>query len=143
TCVACNQPSDCTAQTTACITNTCTGNACGTANASNTTACTDNGGSVCDGNGTCVACNVDGDCGGSQVCNNHLCVACNKASDCTAQASLCKINTCTSMVCGTNNASQGTTCTDNGGSVCDANGACVECNTDNDCTGAKVCSPAG
>ena len=49
---------DCPALTTTCLANTCTGGCCGTANAPDTTACTDDGGKVCDGSGACVACNV-------------------------------------------------------------------------------------
>jgi hypothetical protein len=39
------------------------------------TACTDGGGTVCDGAGNCVACNTDGQCPSGDVCTNHECVA--------------------------------------------------------------------
>ncbi|WP_170319981.1 plastocyanin/azurin family copper-binding protein [Polyangium spumosum] len=39
------------------------------------TTCTDGGGTVCDDNGTCVACNVDADCMNGDVCMANACVA--------------------------------------------------------------------
>ena len=39
------------------------------------TACTEDGGSVCDGLGVCVECNNDNQCPGSQICNNNSCEA--------------------------------------------------------------------
>ncbi len=39
------------------------------------TACTDGGGSVCDGAGACVECNSDGQCPSGDVCTDHACVA--------------------------------------------------------------------
>lgn len=38
------------------------------------TACTDNGGTVCDGAGVCVECNNNPDCNGTDICQNHQCV---------------------------------------------------------------------
>lgn len=124
--VGCTSPADCTAPLTACKSSTCSDGACGTANAAITTACTDNGGRVCDGAGNCVKC--------------------NQATECPAPTTVCKTNTCDGHACGTQNAAKGTTCTDNGGAVCDGNGSCVaaHCNdgvkdadeTDKDCGGS-------
>jgi hypothetical protein len=130
-CVVCVMPTDCAAPTTACKTNTCTANACGTQNVPSG-SCNDNGGKLCDGNGTCVACLAP--------------------ADCAAPTTVCKIATCdgTAHTCGTTNAAKGTSCTDAGGAVCDGNGTCVSMHcmdgvrdadeTDVDCGGAS-CSP--
>jgi hypothetical protein len=50
---------------------------------------------------------------------------CAMPTDCAAQKTLCKVNTCSSNVCGTMSAAPGTGCADSGGAVCDGNGACV------------------
>jgi hypothetical protein len=104
---SCHVASDCPASATACVTDTCTSGCCGTVNATAGAACSDNGGKLCDGAGTCVAC--------------------LEATDCPAQASLCKVNACDAAVhtCGTTDAPAGTTCTDNGGTTCNATGTCV------------------
>jgi hypothetical protein len=74
-CVECTAPTDCAAQASLCLVNTCTATTCGTTNAATGTACTDNGGTVCSASGTCVACNVDADCAGGGVCSNNTCMA--------------------------------------------------------------------
>ena len=74
TCVACNVPGDCTPSTTLCGTVTCTGNACGSTSAVVGTACSDSGGTRCDGMGKCVQCNVASDCTGGMGCTLHKCV---------------------------------------------------------------------
>jgi hypothetical protein len=89
-CVACIVASDCPAQDTACVVNTCDSSThtCGTAAAAPGTACTDNGGAVCNRKGACTAqhCN-DGvlngdeswiDVGGS--CGTIISIAVGKAS---------------------------------------------------------------
>jgi hypothetical protein len=91
------------------------------------TTCTDSGGAVCDGNGNCVQCNMP--------------------SDCAAQATLCKINTCTINACGVMNAAQGATCNDNGGTACNATGVCslasgAACTTNGDCA-SGICMMEG
>src|SRR5580704_3824258 len=78
-CVACLGPLDCTAPATNCVTNTCTNSVCGMMNAAVGTACTDSGGTVCDGTGMCGQCNQDSDCttGPCNVCPPaaNLCLA--------------------------------------------------------------------
>jgi hypothetical protein len=110
---SCTSPSACPASSTLCVVDTCSSGCCGTSNASSDTTCSDNGGTVCDGAGHCVACLT--------------------AANCAAQSTLCKINTCTANSCGITNAAAETTCTDNGGSVCNGNGSCVACVTAADC----------
>jgi hypothetical protein len=128
--MACQTPADCPSAVNDCVAATCPGGCCGTTNQPSGMACTSNNGKVCDGNGNCVACVM--------------------ASDCAAQASLCKVNTCASNTCGTMNAPADTTCSDNGGVVCDGSGTCASMHcadnvkdadeTDIDCGGAS-CSP--
>jgi hypothetical protein len=127
---ACASPTDCPAPMTECIKPTCDGNVCGTVNTSNTKDCTDNGGRICDGNGSCVQC--------------------NEAANCPPLPTLCVTNTCDGHTCGTQNAAKGTPCFDNGGVVCDGNGTCIadHCSdgivdadeSDKDC-GGKACAP--
>lgn len=52
---------------------TCIAQKCGADQATAGTPCTDGGGKVCDGAGSCVACNLDADCGGTDVCKAHAC----------------------------------------------------------------------
>src|SRR6185437_5895517 len=42
-------------------------------------------------------------------------------------------------VCGVTDASSGASCSDSGGTVCNATGSCVACNTTADCHGSGVC----
>src|SRR5262249_33934872 len=65
-------------QSTACVVNTCTQGCCGTAHAALGASCTDRGGKVCDGKGTCVGCNGNSDCGAYCVdgaCNDPIALA--------------------------------------------------------------------
>jgi hypothetical protein len=124
---ACTDPSQCAASASACVVDTCTAGCCGTTDATKGTACTDDGGKVCDGAGKCVGCLA--------------------ATDCPAQTTVCKVNTCTSAhACGAQNAPKGTQCNDSGGVICDGNGTCVSAHctdgmkdadeTDTDCGGS-------
>ena len=61
-CVGCNATADCSAPATLCLTTACSAGLYGDASAAIGTACTDLGGTVCDGNGTCVGCNTTADC---------------------------------------------------------------------------------
>jgi hypothetical protein len=100
---ACTAASTCTAQSTLCVTNTCTAGCCGTVNAASGGTCTDNGGVVCDGNGTCVECNVDGDCPTGGTCQMNKCTlkangaACTTSSQCAN--SHCASGTCCNTAC--------------------------------------------
>ncbi len=53
-CVACNSAAQCPGEDGQCASRTCSGNACGMGFAPSGTACDENGGSACDGAGTCV-----------------------------------------------------------------------------------------
>jgi alpha-tubulin suppressor-like RCC1 family protein len=104
-CVACLQSTDCTS-TTACVQVTCDGtHACVSMNAGAGDGCSDNGGAVCDGLGTCVAC--------------------NQASDCALPSTVCVTGaSCDAHACAYAYADEGTACTDNHGHFCDTVGQC-------------------
>ena len=129
-CAACVVADDCARWLSACTQNTCVSSACGAVSAPAGSTCTDNGGRLCDGSGTCVECVAP--------------------TDCPAQTTVCKTNTCLANACGTNDAAKGTACTDNGGAVCNGAGECVpmHCDdslmdsdeTDIDCGG--TCGPS-
>jgi hypothetical protein len=100
---ACTAATDCAEATTLCLNRACTAGCCTFTNAAAFTACDDNMGKVCDGNGVCVAgCDVVGDCPAPPVCQTA---------------------TCTNHVCATKNAPLAGTCSANGSVCCD--GACV------------------
>ncbi len=113
----CNVPSDCPAPATACQSNSCSAGACGTTNAAAGMPCSDSGGTVCDGNGSCVpGCSMPAD------CPNITTTAC-QANLCNPMVSLCMLV----------DAPPGLPCSDNGGTLCDGNGACVACLMASDC----------
>jgi hypothetical protein len=100
--------------------------------------CNDNGGQLCNGTGSCVECIKGTDCNpeaGLLVCSAAgNCVQCNLATDCPTPLSKCLVAACTGNSCKPTNAAQGTMCNDNGGAVCNGKGACVQCNSDQDCS---------
>ena len=56
--------------------------------------------------------------------------SCDFATDCgEVQTTDCILTSCDNGCCGTTNSPMGTNCTDNGGNVCDGNGACIGCMT--------------
>ncbi len=148
-CVACNQPTDCPAPTTACVTNTCTGSACGTANTALGTSCNELGGVVCDGRGACVpahctdtvkdADETDVDCGGSSCSPCADAKACLVGADCVDKVCtghVCQAPTCTD---GVRNGAE--TDTDCGGTTCDGLGkTCADqkhCGANADCVNSE------
>jgi hypothetical protein len=93
-CVQCLRASDCAQPASACKVSTCINYACGVANASAGSACNDNGGDRCDGNGNCVNHCSDGvkddnetdvDCGGACATKCQPYRRCLAADDCTTQ----------------------------------------------------------
>jgi hypothetical protein len=115
-CVACLAATDCPASTTTCATPTCNAHACGADFAALGTACSDHGGAVCNGTGSCVAMHcmdgvkdadeTDKDCGGScPACAVGL--ACKVTADC-ATGNACATNVCTAISCTANAPTNGT-----------------------------------
>ncbi len=102
-------------------------------------SCASNGGTVCDGAGSCIACNVDSDCkDGMTVCLSHACVApsCMDGSKNGAEADVDCGGDCAGCAIGKTCSSDG----DCASNACDGGGHCVVCNLDSDCNdAAKVC----
>jgi hypothetical protein len=114
----CN-PGQCSQQNNAstCTTNTCVNNVC------TPSSCT--GGTLCNGEGTCVECLDDNGCDGDQVCGDgNTCVdpapACNN-SNCTGSNPLaCTIKACVNDVCVDQNQCGDATPICNGAGLCTA-----------------------
>jgi len=70
---SCTTPDDCPGADTTCSTRTCEAGLCGAEYAAADTACTEDGGQVCDGDGNCVECNTADQCDPGEECVNHLC----------------------------------------------------------------------
>ncbi|MGH7436488.1 MAG: hypothetical protein ACRENE_12515 [Polyangiaceae bacterium] len=87
-CGGCQTSADCPATPTACVSATCTQGVCGTTNAAAGTACSDNGGIVCDGKGICTSSHCsDGVQDGDETakdCGGATCPACDVGSTCKA-----------------------------------------------------------
>jgi hypothetical protein len=141
-CVACNAPTDCAPQTTLCLVNACNGNFCGTTPTSLGTACTDSGGVVCDGFGSCVSTHctdgvkdadeTDADCGGATCapCGDNL--MCKLPRDC--QSGDCKSLVCTACTQDTD-CQSGNYCdsTNNGGTCTPTRTTAGACTAGNQC----------
>jgi hypothetical protein len=120
-CVGCIANGNCPGSGTTCATPTCKQNTCEETPAPAYTACTDNGGHICNGLGKCVAC-TDQD-----------------LSACPVTGTTCSTPACKSNgTCTTDSAPTETACTDNGGKVCNGTGKCVACNTAADCPSGTV-----
>ncbi|MBI4918186.1 MAG: hypothetical protein HY825_20280 [Acidobacteria bacterium] len=70
----CWTPAECPGVDTICGIRTCDDGVCGVNAAPASTACGQNGGTVCDGLGTCVECVGNVDCGPTTECSGHVCV---------------------------------------------------------------------
>jgi alpha-tubulin suppressor-like RCC1 family protein len=102
----CKVTADCPDPGTTCVKVRCTDSGtCDTTNAKLGSTCVDAKGSVCDGEGHCVGCNV--------------------AKDCSAPATSCKtVKGCTNHVCELSDEPAGTACNDANGHICNATGQC-------------------
>jgi hypothetical protein len=121
-CVAClSGDTRCDSQDTQCQDFSCgAGNTCvGTPAASGAT-CTV-GGIVCDGAGSCVGCVGDAQCPTDTDCADHSC-------------------NLTTNQCQVLNAPNTTSCNDDGGTICNGSGSCVQCNTNADCNDNNECT---
>ncbi len=136
-CIPCETPTDCPVPAAACIVAVCNGGICATMQAPQNTPCNDDGGKLCDGAGTCVACIVDADCGLSMGhCQDNVCVAATCTNglldgsetslDCGGSCPSCP-NGATCMIPGD--------CTSG---VCDVS-TCRPCGFDADCSAASYC----
>ena len=139
----CTTADDCPGSDGQCGQRSCTNSTCAIAAEPAGTACSEGGGAVCDGQGSCVECVVDGDCGAG-ICQQNACVSqtCTNGSqdgdesdlDCggscapcanglhCGEPSDCASNHCTGGTC--NPCADNADCADTPGTVCDA-GVCV------------------
>ncbi len=136
-----------------CTVATCQNGAPGSVPAVAGTPCNQNGGSVCDGSSSCVSCLTEADCPSGGACQVATCSAgaCGfvAAGAQTLPAESQTEGDCEVLVCdGTSQsptqvpAQAGTTCNENGGSVCDEAGSCVSCLSDTDCPTGGACQAA-
>jgi hypothetical protein len=123
TCLGCNTGADCPGTDTECQTRTCSNNTCGVAFAAA---------------GTPTAAQTAGDCkqnecngAGAIVANIHNADVPNDGFQCTADSCVQGTPKFTPIA-------SGTACNQNGGSLCDAIGDCVQCNTASDCPGTDT-----
>ncbi len=119
-------------------------------------------GQVCDvAMKSCVGCLSSADCKSADrsVCDgaSHTCVGCTKDAECPGTAPACDLKSKTCVQCGNDaQCAPGTVCTQGqctpgctathacaGGLTCDtSNGKCVECTSNNDCSGTTpFCAP--
>jgi hypothetical protein len=143
---SCSSPSECPATGTACLVPDCAGSCCNSTKAPLGTPCTDGGGTVCDGAGSCVAMHctdglkdadeTDKDCGGScPPCGDTL--HCVKNADCASGVCDPGAKTCTPATCTDQTKNGNETDVDCGGPECDAlNDLCAvgkACSGNGDC----------
>ncbi len=140
---SCSSPSACPTQPTACIVDTCASGCCGTVYASIGMPCTDHGGVVCNGSGSCVSTHcadgvqdadeTDTDCGGATCAPCSDGKKCLQGSDCVDRvcngSHLCAAPSCAD---GVRNGNE--TDVDCGGSVCPTCANGKQCQIGTDCT---------
>jgi hypothetical protein len=88
-----------------------------------------------------VECIIDGDCDAGEVCTDGTCVPdveCNMDSDCDDE-NQCTANTCADGTCVYPSLDPDVSCDQDGGSFCDGDGNCVECNNALQCPGGGEC----
>jgi hypothetical protein len=123
TCLGCNTGADCPGSDTECQTRTCTSNTCGV---SFTAA------------GTPTAAQTAGDCKQNE-CNGAGAIVANiHNADVPSDAFQCTTDTCVQGVPTFTPVASGTACNQNNGTLCDAIGDCVQCNTASDCPGSDT-----
>jgi hypothetical protein len=123
TCLGCNTGTDCPGTDTECQTRTCVANICGVA----FTAA-----------GTATAAQTAGDCKQNECNGAGAIVAANHDTDVPSDAFQCTADTCTAGVPTFTPVASGTACSQAGGTLCDAIGDCVQCNTASDCPGSDT-----
>ena len=123
---SCTTPADCDPTANECVANTCESGCCGTTNVAD---------------GTAVATQTANDCKAIQCDGAGATKTVDDNDDLPLPIDACHIGTCTAGSTGQAPKASGTTCAFDGGTVCDATGACVQCLTDAQCSGATpVCS---
>ena len=67
---------------------------------------------------------------------------CASPSDCPGSDVTCSFRTCEQATCGVSFAAAASACSEDGGNVCDGDGACVQCLQDEDCEPFHTCNTA-
>jgi len=122
-CAGCSTASDCAGQDTECAKRTCTSGVCGM---SLTAA------------GTKLAVQTSGDCKVIQCDGNGSSVTVADNSDVPVDGKQCTSDLCTAGVPSNPNSPSGTSCSENGGTVCNGAGTCTGCLTAANCPGADT-----
>lgn len=130
-CVECNVPDDCSGTDSTCAFRVCDMGKCGTGYAAV---------------GTPVDMQTPGDCKVDVCDGTGNVMTSNDDSDVFDDANACTMDTCLDGNPQHANVPVDSLCTQNGGSVCDGNGTCVECNVSAQCSSgicaATMCLPA-
>ncbi|MDP3504751.1 MAG: lamin tail domain-containing protein [Myxococcales bacterium] len=122
-CVACNVATQCGGTDTECRTRTCTAGACGVNFTPNGTALT------AQTAGNCRVAQCDGSGGIANVVDD---------TDVPVDGNQCTNDLCSNGTPSNAPATLDTSCAQNGGTVCNATGTCVACNTASQCTGSDT-----
>jgi subtilisin-like proprotein convertase family protein len=83
---------------------------------------------------------LDPSLGGSTGVQSGGTGGCVAPADCPGTDTTCAFRSCTASTCGTQLAAPGTSCTENGGHLCDGTGACLACLADADCGTSTACA---
>ncbi|MBW2527973.1 MAG: hypothetical protein JRI23_27580 [Deltaproteobacteria bacterium] len=144
----CAAPEDCDGTDTTCQQRTCVNEVCGTSYANAGTACTEDGGAVCDGTGSCVECTNETHCDTNEVCDDNSCVASACVNDtqdgeetdvdcggpdcnpCVNTETCLLARDCVSRFCDSSSGAGG------GGGSGSGDSVCAPCVNDIDCSGA-------
>jgi hypothetical protein len=124
-CVGCNSASECPGTDNECRTKTCTGGACGFSYVPN---------------GTPAGTQATGDCKQNQCDGAGSIVSANLPSDVPVDNLQCTSDVCTNGTPSNPPLASGAPCTQDGGSMCDGNGACVQCLVASDCGTNSDCA---
>ncbi len=134
----CTTPDSCPGQDTACQKRSCDEGNCGTENSDAGSSCTEGGGKVCDGQGSCVQCLTKDDCASDEVCsssNTCVTVGCdNELKDGTESDVDCGGDSCPACadgkICGDFEDCQSLFC---------KSGICAKCASAADCHSDDYC----
>ncbi|MFO0555753.1 MAG: hypothetical protein U0271_45675 [Polyangiaceae bacterium] len=119
-CVGCNAPAQCSGTDDECKTRTCSNHTCGFSFTPD---------------GTAVASQMAGDCLVDQCDGLGHVATVSDDLDLPVDNIDCTDDICTNGVPSNPDSSEGLSCNDNGGSLCDGSGSCVECTLPSHCTG--------
>ncbi|MFZ5445251.1 MAG: lamin tail domain-containing protein [Myxococcota bacterium] len=121
-CVQCNAAADCAGTSNECATTTCTANTCGVSWVAS---------------GTPIAAQTAGDCRQTQCNGSGGTTLAVDDSDLPVDGNQCTQDVCSAGTPSNPAVASGGACAQNGGTVCNGAGTCVQCNVTADCPGAS------